>query len=109
MQSHFLPQEYPPAVAVDLDSQRLANPAFSRWVEQNVTAHRVPGYAAVTLSTKLTGVPPGDVSDAQMDAVAGYNVMNEPNELVFVGPAVALEDLGDPGNAQEGRLVGHCL
>ncbi|MGH0035393.1 MAG: glycoside hydrolase family 5 protein [Myxococcota bacterium] len=30
---------------------------------------------------------------AQMDAVAGYNVMNEPNELVFVGPAVALTEL----------------
>ena len=28
---------------------------------RNVRAHKVPGYAAVTLSLKTTGVPPGDV------------------------------------------------
>ena len=94
MQSHFLPREYPTAAEVDLDAQRLANPAFSRWVEQNVTAHRVPGYAAVTLSTKLTGVPPGDVSDAQMDAVAdwadefGFGEIRISHEQNFVLPDV---------------------
>jgi sulfite reductase (NADPH) hemoprotein beta-component len=31
----------------------------------------VPGYAAVTLSLKKTGVPPGDVTSDQMDAIAG--------------------------------------
>jgi sulfite reductase (NADPH) hemoprotein beta-component len=30
----------------------------------------VPGYAAVTLSLKKTGVPPGDVTSEQMDAIA---------------------------------------
>jgi sulfite reductase (NADPH) hemoprotein beta-component len=30
----------------------------------------VPGYAAVTLSLKKTGVPPGDVTSDQMDAIA---------------------------------------
>ena len=33
-------------------------------------AHRQPGYAAVTLSLKKTGVPPGDVTAEQMDFVA---------------------------------------
>ena len=33
--------------------------------------HKVPGYAAVTLSLKKTGVPPGDVTADQMDAIAG--------------------------------------
>ena len=32
--------------------------------------HRRPGYAAVTLSLKRTGVPPGDITAEQMDAVA---------------------------------------
>ena len=33
-------------------------------------AAQVPGYAAVTLSLKKTGVPPGDATAEQMDAVA---------------------------------------
>jgi sulfite reductase (NADPH) hemoprotein beta-component len=35
-----------------------------------VHAHKTPGYAAVTLSLKAPGVAPGDISDAQMIAVA---------------------------------------
>src|SRR4051812_11234790 len=46
-------------------------PAFSAWRKRNVHAHKVPGYAAVTLSLKKTGVPPGDVTAEQMDAIAG--------------------------------------
>jgi sulfite reductase (NADPH) hemoprotein beta-component len=45
--------------------------AFSRWAERNVQPHRVAGYAAVTLSLKKTGVPPGDATDTQMEFVAG--------------------------------------
>jgi len=44
--------------------------AFASWVKRNVHPHKVPGYAAVTLSLKKTGTPPGDLTDAQMDAVA---------------------------------------
>jgi sulfite reductase (NADPH) hemoprotein beta-component len=35
-----------------------------------VHPHKQPGYAAVTLSLKRTGVPPGDATAAQMDAIA---------------------------------------
>ena len=45
-------------------------PGFGAWLKRNVHPHRVPGYAAVTLSLKKTGVPPGDVTDAQMETVA---------------------------------------
>ncbi len=45
-------------------------PGFPAWLTRNVHPHRVPGYAAVTLSLKKTGVPPGDLTDAQMEAVA---------------------------------------
>ena len=44
--------------------------AFANWVKRNVHPHQVAGYAAVTLSLKKTGVPPGDATAAQMDAVA---------------------------------------
>ena len=52
---------------------RLADPAFNTWMRNNVAPHKRTGYAIVTLSTKATGVPPGDVTDEQMDAVANWS------------------------------------
>ena len=46
------------------------HPGFARWRSRNVVAHKKPGYAAVTLSLKPTGVAPGDITDKQLDAVA---------------------------------------
>ncbi len=44
---------------------------FSRWLERNVKAHQVPGYASVVLSLKPHGtVAPGDVTTEQMLAIA---------------------------------------
>ena len=72
--------------------QRLAsNRAFARWHQRNVHPHRRRGYAAVTLSLKKTGVPPGDATAGEMDAIAaladhysfgGLRVTHEQN-LVF--------------------------
>jgi sulfite reductase (NADPH) hemoprotein beta-component len=45
-------------------------PGFASWRKRNVHPHKVPGYAAVTLSLKKTGIPPGDVTSDQMDAIA---------------------------------------
>ena len=56
-----------------LAKQRLADPAFNTWMRNNVAPHKRTGYAIVTLSTKATGVPPGDVTDEQMDAVADWS------------------------------------
>ncbi|HYN11794.1 MAG TPA: nitrite/sulfite reductase [Burkholderiales bacterium] len=47
-----------------------AYPGFDAWRKRNVHPHKVRGYVAVTLSLKKTGVPPGDVTADQMDAVA---------------------------------------
>jgi len=56
----------------DLFEARLADDkAFANWHRRNVHPHKVPGYAAVTLSLKPTGVAPGDASAEQMDAIAG--------------------------------------
>jgi len=53
-----------------LCSQAENNKAFSNWLSRNVTAHRVSGYRAVTLSLKPTGVAPGDITDAQLETIA---------------------------------------
>ena len=58
---------------------------------------RFPGYAIATLSTKHTGVPPGDVTDAQMDAVAdwadayGFGEIRIGHEQNFVLPDMPQE------------------
>ena len=46
------------------------NRGFANWVTRNVHSHKVPGYAIVTLSLKKTGIPPGDATADQLDAVA---------------------------------------
>ncbi|MFZ5503174.1 MAG: nitrite/sulfite reductase [Pseudomonadota bacterium] len=46
------------------------NKAFANWLQRNVKPHKVPGYAAVVLSLKKTGIAPGDATSAQMDAAA---------------------------------------
>ncbi len=59
-----------PAHAVLDDVDLGATGPFAAWLKRNVHPHKVPGYAAVTLSLKKTGVPPGDATAEQMDAVA---------------------------------------
>lgn len=46
------------------------NPAFARWLRTNTHAHKVAGYAAVSVSLKPTGSPPGDITADQMDRIA---------------------------------------
>ncbi|MFP6797013.1 MAG: nitrite/sulfite reductase [Pseudomonadales bacterium] len=97
---------FTPPVYDDLDdeksllgAQRLQNRHFDTWVQNNVDSHKQTGYAIVTLSTKTTGVPPGDVTDIQMDAVAewsdiyGYGEIRISHEQNFVLPDVRQSDL----------------
>ena len=53
-----------------VDGQAADNIAFSKWLQRNVREHKVPGYAAVTLSLKPTGVAPGDITDTQLETIA---------------------------------------
>lgn len=58
------------AAQAALEAQAAESVAFGKWLSRNVRAHKVPGYAAVTLSLKPTGVAPGDVTDSQLEAIA---------------------------------------
>ncbi len=84
---------------VRYDARLAADRAFARWVERNVQAHRVAGYAAVTLSLKKTGVPPGDATADQMDAVAdlaerhSFGEIRVSHEQNLVLPDVPVRDL----------------
>jgi sulfite reductase (NADPH) hemoprotein beta-component len=58
------------AAQAAVDAQATDSVAFSKWLQRNVREHKVPGYAAVTLSLKPTGVAPGDVTDSQLEVIA---------------------------------------
>ncbi|MEL7343859.1 MAG: nitrite/sulfite reductase [Pseudomonadota bacterium] len=52
------------------DSEHHANPAFRSWSDTNLTDHRAPGYAIVSISLKAHGATPGDASSEQMRTIA---------------------------------------
>ncbi|WP_406238367.1 nitrite/sulfite reductase [Acetobacter orientalis] len=56
--------------AQQLTQHRLADSAFSRWVDTNTHPHKQPGYIAVTVSCKPAGGIPGDVTSEQMTVLA---------------------------------------
>jgi len=58
------------AEPAELQEALATHPGFARWHGRNVSAHRVPGYATVTLSLKRSGIAPGDLDARLMDAVA---------------------------------------
>jgi sulfite reductase (NADPH) hemoprotein beta-component len=103
--SAFIPPLYERQPATDLDyGSRLAEePAFERWVAHNVKPHKVPGYASVVLSTKPgSASPPGDVTAAQMEAVAEWSeafgfgeirIAHEQNIVLPDVPKAALHEL----------------
>ncbi len=70
--AHFAPPAYETLPERDLAyAEALAsNKAFAAWARRSVHAHKVAGYAAVTLSLKAPGKAPGNITDAQMEAVA---------------------------------------
>jgi len=58
-----------------------ASGPYRRWLERNVVPHAVSGYRAVHLSLKRSGIPPGDATDAQMEAAAELAEQYSQSEL----------------------------
>ena len=78
---------------------RQADPGFAAWLRRNVTPHRHPDHAVVTISLKGIGEVPGDASASQMDAVAdiaeayAFGEIRVSHEQNLVLPHVARADL----------------
>lgn len=70
--AHFTPPDYEalPAVCADHDTEIAEDPAFATWAKNQLAAHKRPGYSIVNVSCTPIGRPPGDVTSAQMDAIA---------------------------------------
>ena len=57
-------------VQTEVDTLAEGNIAFGKWLTRNIFTHKIPGYVAVVLSLKPTGVAPGDITDTQLDIIA---------------------------------------
>jgi sulfite reductase (NADPH) hemoprotein beta-component len=102
IRAHFAPPPYETlADSAEYQAQLRRDFVFARWARTNVTRHKRPGYAAVTLSLKPTGGVPGDATDAQMDAVAdlaeryGFGEVRVSHEQNLVLPDVRQADLSE--------------
>ena len=75
------------------------DPKFEAWRKNSVAAHKIPGYAIVTLSLKPIGGPPGDATAEQMDAIAdlaekySFGEIRVGHEQNLALPNVARRDL----------------
>lgn len=92
----FVPQS---VTKIDVAYQSIIDPAYGRWLDNNINAHAQPGYASVTISLKPVGGAPGDATAAQMEVVAdlaekySYDELRVTHEQNLVLPHVALADL----------------
>jgi sulfite reductase (NADPH) hemoprotein beta-component len=70
--AYFAPPGYEelPDISAKLEVAKATHQDFARFVETNAFPHRVPGYAAVTVSLKPIGGTPGDATSEQMRIVA---------------------------------------
>jgi sulfite reductase (NADPH) hemoprotein beta-component len=88
-----------PARSEVLDKAKAADRELARFVDRNLTAHKVPGYGILTVSLKPTGQPPGDATSSQMDAVADIaerysaDEIRVSHEQNLVLPHVRLDDV----------------
>ncbi len=90
----------PPAYEAGLpDSVDRTDPDFAVWFDQNVKAHKQPGYAIVNISLKPVGGIPGDASSAQIDVMAdlaekySFDELRVTHAQNIVLPHVAKRDL----------------
>lgn len=72
IQAHFTPPSYEENADQDssFDASKAQSAEFNTWVKHNTADHKIPGYRAVFVSLKAPDVPPGDITDTQLDAIA---------------------------------------
>ncbi len=76
--SHFGAPEFDTNASTDIDR---SDPDFAVWLDQNVKAHKQPGYAIVNISLKPIGGIPGDASADQIDLMADLGTRYSFDEL----------------------------
>jgi sulfite reductase (NADPH) hemoprotein beta-component len=99
IEQHFAPPAFRNAPFDNLEPARLANPAFRAWTDTNLFAHKVDGYAIVSVSLKKHGTTPGDATADQMRTLAdlaeiyGHGDLRISHEQNVILPHVHKSDL----------------
>ena len=89
----------PPPFEILSDDPDRSDPDFAVWLDQNVKAHKQPGYAIVNISLKPIGGIPGDASAEQIDVMAdlaerySFDELRVTHAQNIVLPHVAKRDL----------------
>ncbi len=89
------------AFSPELEHALNTDVLFAAWHNQNVNAHKMPGYSIVTLCLKATGIAPGDITSEQMRFVAdladrySFGELRVTHEQNLVLADVARKDLYD--------------
>ena len=99
--AYFAPPAYADhsGAAIDIAREKILDPAYGRFLENNIFTHAQPGYVSVTVSLKPIGGAPGDATAEQMEAVAGlaerysFDELRVSHEQNLVLPHVAIPDL----------------
>ncbi|MEO1014704.1 MAG: nitrite/sulfite reductase [Pseudomonadota bacterium] len=107
--AYFAPPSFEPLGDEDAGVAGLAAaaPAFKAWLEANVVPHKASGYRIVNISLKHPDIPPGDITDAQMEVVAdlaerfSFDEARATHEQNLVLPHVRLKDLPSVWRALE--------
>ncbi|MCP3734575.1 nitrite/sulfite reductase [Sphingomonas sp. RP10(2022)] len=92
----FAPPAFETDAPADIDR---SDPDFAVWLDQNVVAHKQPGYAIVNISLKPAGGIPGDATADQIDLMAdlgerfSFNELRVTHAQNIVLPHVAMRDL----------------
>ncbi len=93
------PFETLPARSEAFETAKANDPAFARFVRNNIRPHKQPGYAIVEVSLKAADQTPGDASADQLEVVAdlaeryGLSDLRVTHVQNLVLPHVKLDDL----------------
>ena len=95
----YAPPAFRDAPEGDYEALRARHPAFRSWTDTNLLAHRVAGYASVTVTFKAPDQTPGDASAEQMLLLAdlaerfGHHDLRIAHDQNVVLPHVHKSDL----------------
>ncbi len=99
IEQFFLPPAFRNAPEDAYHTARAVDAEFRIWADTNLTEHRAPGYAIVTVSLKAHGETPGDASAHQMRLMAdladayGHGELRISHEQNVILPHVHKSDL----------------
>ena len=99
IQEYFAPPHYIEKSQESYFDALDSDIGFREWVERNVSPHKHPSYASVTISLKGHGDTPGDATSDQMRAIAdlaerfAHDELRISHEQNIVLPHVAQADL----------------